>query len=162
MVAGYPSDVLQKAFNKMQNPNRNLKEMPHLPKDLPDDFMELLDAMLTYKPSDRPSAEYCLEHMEFVQPKEEQIQLDAIQAEALSGVQTGDLSASVRRHSVFMDFQHFELSLTSLLATLLNPTELDALVQSIKTENAANNNNLNIVSVAKLKEMLRERKQTKV
>ena len=36
LAAGYPADVLQKAFNLLQSAKRNLRELPNMPDDMPD------------------------------------------------------------------------------------------------------------------------------
>lgn len=67
LVAGYPADALQQAFNILQTngKNRNLRSLPNLPPNLPDSFYNLLEGCLTYRHKNRPSAETLLNH-EFV------------------------------------------------------------------------------------------------
>ena len=56
LVAGYPADELQKAFNMMQkSKNRDLRKLPGMP-DMPDSYFEMLDQLLTYKHKNRKSA----------------------------------------------------------------------------------------------------------
>jgi len=56
LVAGYPADELQKAFNMMQkSKNRDLRNLPGMP-DMPDSYFEMLDQLLTYKHKNRKSA----------------------------------------------------------------------------------------------------------
>lgn len=67
LVAGYPADELQKAFNLLQKgKGRNLRKLPNLPDDLPDSFYDLLEGALTYRQKRRPMARQLLEY-EFVQ-----------------------------------------------------------------------------------------------
>jgi Protein kinase domain len=68
LVAGYPADELQKAFNILQTggKGRNLRKLPNLPEDLPDSFYEMLEAALTYRHKKRPRAQQLLE-CDFVQ-----------------------------------------------------------------------------------------------
>jgi serine/threonine protein kinase len=63
LVAGYPADELQKAFNILQTggKGRNLRKLPNLPEDLPDSFYEMLEAALTYRHKKRPRAQQLLE-----------------------------------------------------------------------------------------------------
>jgi len=57
LVAGYPKDELQSAFDILHTrTNRNLKHLPNLPPHLPDAFLELLNDLLTYKRIDRGMA----------------------------------------------------------------------------------------------------------
>jgi len=68
LVAGYPADSLQKAFNVIQKPEsrgRDLLKLPNLPEDLPDEFIDLLNKSMCYKHKSRPSAFELLNH-EFV------------------------------------------------------------------------------------------------
>ena len=65
LVAGYPADKLQKAFNVIQKPpsqNRDLTLLPNLPDDLPDEFMDLLEKCMNYRHKSRPCAEELLNH----------------------------------------------------------------------------------------------------
>jgi serine/threonine protein kinase len=71
LVAGYPADELQKAFNILQTSgkHRKLRELPNLPlDDLPNSFFQLLEGLLTYRHKSRPSAgemrlcEFCQLH----------------------------------------------------------------------------------------------------
>ena len=40
LVAGYPADVLQKAFNLLQSSDKDLRKLPGLPDDMPDSNFE--------------------------------------------------------------------------------------------------------------------------
>lgn len=70
LVAGYPADALQEAFNKLQSNKRSspedLKDLPHMPENMPDTFFEMLFSCLNYKHRLRKSAEEILETSEFV------------------------------------------------------------------------------------------------
>lgn len=70
LVAGYPADALQEAFNKLQNNKRSsyedLKDLPHMPENMPDTFFEMLFHCLNYKHRLRKSAGEILETCEFV------------------------------------------------------------------------------------------------
>lgn len=43
LVAGYPADVLQKAFNQLQSPKRNLRELPNMPDNMPDSYVKVVE-----------------------------------------------------------------------------------------------------------------------
>lgn len=148
LVAGYPADELQKAFNLLQSSKRDLKSLPGMPDNMPDSYYELLDAALTYRQKLRKPASELLE-FEFTkfhqQPVEEemlsfeQVAAAAASASLPSGESSrtrrqGNISVhgSVFRHNMFLGFKKFERSLTALLAALLSKKELDALVTKLK------------------------------
>ncbi len=139
LVAGYPSECLQKAFNRLQSDTRNLRDLPNLPDNMPDSFYDMLEGSLTYRHKKRKSAGDLLTH-EFVLFHKEAFSVENISMQAqqddvtpLPGVQkpysmgrttSVSLRGSVGRHSQFLDYQKYQRSLTTLLATLLNKKEL--------------------------------------
>ena len=147
LVAGYPGDKLQKAFNCMQNgkPERNLKELPNMPDDMPDTYYEMLDKSLTYRHKQRPSAQAICksDFAQFHIEHAEGISIDEVAAAATAGiaVQGGTgrgrtasiaLKGSVDRHTLFLGFKKYERSLTALLASMLSKKELERLVAILK------------------------------
>lgn len=57
LVAGYPLNELQKAFDHMhKKKHRNLRELPQMPSDIPDSYIHLLNTLLEYKQNDRKHA----------------------------------------------------------------------------------------------------------
>lgn len=147
LVAGYPADVLQKAFNKLQSSTRNLKDLPNLPDNMPDSFYDLLEGLLVYRHKKRKSAGECLSH-EFVQFHRSAFSFEQIAAQAQQQLQDEErqngntkiatkrtqsvsLRGSVGRHSLFLDYQKYQRSLTTLLATLLDKKSLKELIAAI-------------------------------
>ena len=149
LVAGYPADVLQRAFNMLHTVDRNLRKLPNMPEDMPDSYFDLLDGALVYRHKKRKTAGELLDN-EFVQFHKDAFSLDNIAMEAnkvspllgddLSGsnkpfsmrkTQSISLKGSVGRHSLFLDYQKFERSLTTLLATLLDRKELQQLLDNL-------------------------------
>jgi serine/threonine protein kinase len=143
LVAGYPAEKLQKAFNIMQtNEKRNLRSLPNLPDDIPDSFFELLDGLLTYRHKLRPSAGEMLksEFVRFHKEHEEgaDLSLDDVAAAAATStrpqskghLRTASISikGSVDRHNIFLGFKKYERSLTALLAAALSKKELQQLI----------------------------------
>ena len=50
LVAGYPSECLQKAFNLLQSrTRRDWTKFPHMPEDMPESYFELLNEMLRFR-----------------------------------------------------------------------------------------------------------------
>ena len=66
LVAGYPADKLQAAFNLLHKAKRDLKTLPGMPEDMPDTYYDMLDKMLTYRWKGRKSAGEMLADDEFV------------------------------------------------------------------------------------------------
>jgi serine/threonine protein kinase len=143
LVAGYPVDQLQKAFNLLQTNGRDLRKLPNIPNDLPDSFFEMMDGLLLYKHKQRKSAGDMLDH-EFVQFHRsvfsvENVMLEAANAtkkpgtssQTLRRTQSVALRGSVGRHTLFIDYQKHQRSFTTILATMLTKKELSALVESV-------------------------------
>jgi hypothetical protein len=156
LVAGYPADDLQKAFNMLQkSKGRNLRKLPNLPDNLPDSFYDLLEGALTYRHKKRPMAAKLLEcefvnfHKALTSLPKTALSLDEIASAAAgtTGSEPADraadnsslsragrpatsirLKGSVQKHSIFLDFKNFEISLTTVLATMLTKAELERLV----------------------------------
>jgi serine/threonine protein kinase len=143
LVAGYPADKLQKAFNLLQCHHRNLKDLPNLPKDMPDSFYDMLDRLLVYKLKLRTSAGDMLRH-EFVQFHKSAFSVESIMREAADAAnpagsshansmrRSSSIVGSVGRHAMFLDYQNYERSLTALLATMLPKKELSAMIKSVQ------------------------------
>lgn len=175
LVAGYPADCLQAAFDMLQSSNRNVRTLPGQPTNMPDSYFDFLQACLTYHYAKRPKASQVLSH-EFLTlfgrnvKKEEEAGLSLEEDDDTSEPINGNLSkinnnasitGSVRRHSIFLDFQKFERSLTALLATLLSTQELDTVLNKClfrgqgQDPNTTTPNRLPVVKVTELKDHLK-------
>lgn len=67
LVAGFPAEQLQKAFNILhKSRNRDLRTLPNMPDNLPDSYYEMLEELLRYRHKSRKSAGEML-HCEFAQ-----------------------------------------------------------------------------------------------
>jgi hypothetical protein len=159
-----------------------------MPADMPDSYYDMLDDLLVYKYKNRKSAQEMLDH-EFVTFHQTAFTVEQIAMEAnLSEqplpadgskkkrrTQSISLRGSVSRHTAFLDYQKFERSLTALLATLIDRTDLkslmEALTQRISSQEqqaseemplAPLGNTLDVIPVQELKQMLVDRKQDQV
>ena len=146
LVAGYPSECLQKVFNILQSSTRNLRNLPNLPDNMPDSFYDMLEGLLTYRHKKRKSAGELLTH-EFVQFHKAAFSVEQIAMEAqadhvmalpditknysMARTTSVSLRGSVGRHSQFLDYQKYQRSLTTLMATLLNKKEFTELMAVI-------------------------------
>jgi len=172
LVAGYPSEDLQKSFNLLQKSKRDLRNLPNMPPNMPDSYFEMLDELLKYRRTKRKSAgavlgsefvKFHIDHAEgggengaaedddVVGMSLDDIAKDANAAGDVEGSQRGStrgktisvlLEGSVQRHTLYMQYEKFERSVTTLLATVLNPNQLVDLLnalnnkKSIKAEQA--------------------------
>eukprot|EP00538_Stauroneis_constricta_P011413 CAMPEP_0119557602 /NCGR_PEP_ID=MMETSP1352-20130426/9227_1 /TAXON_ID=265584 /ORGANISM="Stauroneis constricta, Strain CCMP1120" /LENGTH=659 /DNA_ID=CAMNT_0007604735 /DNA_START=100 /DNA_END=2079 /DNA_ORIENTATION=+ len=181
LVAGYPADVLQKAFNLMQtSQERNLRDLPNLPAGMPDSYYDMLDGMLVYRHKKRKDAKDLLSN-EFVQfHKTAAANDNKDDDDAIADLTTGkpqrhkrthsiSIRGSVTRHSMFLDYQKFERSLTTLLATMLDKPNLQELLDAVEKrkkveedESAiipSNQHQLDVIELNELKEILVEQQQ---
>lgn len=127
LVAGYPSAKLQTAFNLMHNitpGERKLQDLPNMPDNLPDSYFKLLKELLEYKHKKRKAASQILESSDFVR----------FHTFASAVDKKSNIIGSVGRHSLFLDYQKFERSLTTLLATMLSKMELLGFVNTVQSE----------------------------
>eukprot|EP00536_Pseudo-nitzschia_multiseries_P004693 jgi/Psemu1/253835/estExt_Genewise1Plus.C_790079 len=126
LVAGYPSDKLQTAFNIMHRitpGERNFKNLPNMPENLPESYHKMLKELLEYKHKKRKTASQILEKSDFVRFHK-----------FASAVEKSNIIGSVGRHSSFLDYQKFERCLTTLLATMLSKSELTVFVETVENE----------------------------
>ena len=123
LVAGYPSDKLQTAFNMMHKitpGERNLKKLPNIPDNLPASFYVMLNQLLEYKHKKRKKASEIL--------KSDFVRFHTF----ASSVENSNIIGSIGRHSLFLNYQKFERCLTTLLATMLTKSELIVFVETIQ------------------------------
>ena len=126
LVAGYPSSKLQTAFNLMHNitpGERKLKNLPNMPENLPESYFKMLKELLEYKHKKRKTASQILESSDFVRFHK-----------FASSVEKANIIGSVGRHALFLDYQKFERSLTTLMATMLSKNELTLFVATVQSE----------------------------
>lgn len=96
LVAGYPADELQKAFNQLQkSKKRDLRKLPGMPPDMPDSYFELLEQMLTYRHKNRKAAHEILD-CEFVRFHQEMSDGEDMPAESANdiGLSLADVAAT--------------------------------------------------------------------
>ena len=171
---------------------RDLRAFPGMTDDLPDSFVDLIDNLLTYRQKDRPTAADMLSH-EFVQfhkkLEDTGMTLDEITSAAAGTVpsdsdtrklrrrtQSMRLTGSIQAHSLFLNYQQFARSLTTLLATLLSKADFDVLLGKIEShvgqeqpagDQDGNSNvkghkdKLQIIPINELEEILKEMNQDK-
>ena len=158
LVAGYPADALQKAFNIVQKKSKNLKAFPGMPSDLPETFFEMVDGLLAYKPDDRITANKALS-CEFVRFHKE---LEGDARPATRRTQSILFSQTGQRHGAYMGFKKFERAVTTILATIPTREELQNLLKKLTKVNTGADpygsskpaDQLKVIKMEDLKEML--------
>eukprot|EP00588_Corethron_pennatum_P012287 CAMPEP_0194269990 /NCGR_PEP_ID=MMETSP0169-20130528/4070_1 /TAXON_ID=218684 /ORGANISM="Corethron pennatum, Strain L29A3" /LENGTH=553 /DNA_ID=CAMNT_0039011877 /DNA_START=202 /DNA_END=1863 /DNA_ORIENTATION=+ len=182
LVAGYPADDLMTAFRilHMASPRgRNLRALPHLPPDLPDEYFALLDGLLCHKKGDRAGAKALLRD-EFVQCHKkmgtyvgvEDENGDVAEPGATCDIDNVCLDASTRRQLVHIDYRIFERSVASLLARVLPGPIFDELITNLREGGGRGGGSddthhpspmpLQVITIRKLKEVLVQMNQKKV
>mmetsp|Transcript_12649 Transcript_12649/g.19156 ORF Transcript_12649/g.19156 Transcript_12649/m.19156 type:complete len:617 (-) Transcript_12649:97-1947(-) len=150
LVAGYPADALQEAFNKLHSNKRTidqLKNLPNMPNNMPDTYYEMLDSCLTYKHRLRKGAGDILDSCEFVNFHKEHyveeedddnededgnvISLNEVLLDASKRTRSFLIEGSVTRHTTMLLYTQFERAVTSLLASVLIKSDLKALLDEI-------------------------------
>lgn len=181
LVAGYPSESLQKAFNILLDSKRtSLKALPNMPENMPESYYELLEECLKYRHKSRKSAGEIIEACDFVkfhndlasdETIKDEEEKDEFPQEVSSPPQksvsprksrmerTGSFSihGTVKRHSTFLNFKGYERSLTAILATMLDNTELLKLLSIFEERygtSASTNPQLQVISIKELKDIL--------
>jgi serine/threonine protein kinase len=168
LVAGYPSEVLQKAFNILLDPKRkDLKALPNMPDNMPNSYYEMLDGLLTHNWKQRKTAGEVLtqDFVQFNKDLEEESKDDAVElpvpssrSQRMKRTSSFVLPGTVKRHSVFLDFKTFERSLTTVLATMLERTDLHMLIAILddRVGEELDNPQLRVIKVWELKEIVKD------
>jgi serine/threonine protein kinase len=146
LVAGYPADELQKAFNVLRcsskGPKRNLKALPNMPQNMPESYYDMLEELLTYQPKYRKTAgemmthPFVTFHQDLAKEEAEEAQAGPEKRPSMFRRQSCVLTGTAQRHNAMLGYKKFERSLTALLATMLSQPELQRLVDMLtKTQN---------------------------
>lgn len=174
LVAGFPSESMQKAFDTLQTSEseggRDLRTLPNMPDDLPVEYFDMLDQMLVYRHTDRSSSKEILSS-DFVNlhkaSENEVLDISDVlndahkhEADQESSVSNRkSIAGTIRRHTTYLGFQKFERSVTTLLAAVLTKEEQKSLLVALRNKIAESDNgkdtkNLQIIKVSLLKEVL--------
>lgn len=181
LVAGFPAESMQKAFNRLQSVNRKLKELPNMPSNLPEAFFDMLEKQLVYHRKNRATSEEILQcefvnlHKNFTTMNDEETELDITSvlqdAESFDGRSGRNLSrngsskpgtkiiGSVSRHTSYLGYNKFERAVTTLLAAVLSSDEYNKLLDKL-SENVSistklvTEKRLKVIKVSKLREEL--------
>ncbi len=150
LVAGYPAERLQETFNVLQSSKAHrLRQLPNMPNNMPDSFYDMLEGALAYKHKVRSTAGQLMngEFAQFhIQHDPQDNATEAVQEAPASPARTKSvlLEGSVSRHSVYLGYQKFERSVTTILATMLskeNARRLLALLDEESKKESTKNGN---------------------
>jgi serine/threonine protein kinase len=155
LVAGFPSEKLQKAFDMLHKNDfpqggrqHFLKTLPHMPPNLPDPFFDTLDMCLIYSHKHRKGAkDICqTEFVQFhksIEASKDTTSLSLDQVISTASVKNTILSRSesttqlyiveqtAQRHTSYLAYGKFERSVTALLAAILDQDQLKLVMQSL-------------------------------
>jgi len=146
LVAGYPAERLQGAFNLLQRAERDLKILPGMPEDMPETYYAMLNDMLTYRWKGRKSAGEMLgdEFVAFHQDTEKR-------PRSLVLLGTGEKAAAS------VGFVKFQWSLTTILASMLERGDIASLVSYAESKVSADDktdSRLEVIEVIDVKSIL--------
>lgn len=157
LVAGYPADKLQAAFNLLHKAKRDLKTLPGMSGDLPDTYYTMLDKMLTYRWKGRKSAGELLADDEFVSFHQELEGKKAPRRGSLGRTQSVILQGTGEKAALAFGFVKFQRAVTMILAALLDRGVIMSLVSNIETKIDSDdtlNQDLAVISIVDLKMIL--------
>jgi serine/threonine protein kinase len=157
LVAGYPADELQMAFNILQkSKGRDIKSLPNLPGNMPDTYYEMLEQLLTYHHNSRPSADEMLKN-EFVQFHKLHVSSPRKTRSKISRTASVHFQGSVERHGIVLGYESFERAITTILATMLNNIKLCQLVAVLESKDKNHSQNkFKVISISKLRTVLED------
>ena len=144
LVAGYPAEQLQAAFNLLHKSKRDLKSLPGMPTDMPETYFDMLDKLLTYRYKVRKSAGDMLEEDDFVLFHQEHGDDVATTTKMMTKAKSRTsrrasmkrtasivLSGTGEKAALAFGFTKFARALTTILATMLNHGDIKALLAEV-------------------------------
>lgn len=144
LVAGYPAEQLQAAFNLLHKSKRDLKSLPGMPTDMPETYFDMLDKLLTYRYKVRKSAGDMLEEDDFVLFHQEHGDDVGMTTKMMTKAKSRTsrrasmkrtasivLSGTGEKAALAFGFTKFARALTTILATMLNHGDIKALMANV-------------------------------
>lgn len=144
LVAGYPAEQLQAAFNLLHKSKRDLKSLPGMPTDMPETYFDMLEKLLTYRYKGRKSAGEILKEDDFVLFHQEHDHDDVAPKKLMKGKSSSTsrrasmkktasivLSGTGEKAALAFGFTKFARALTTILATMLNHGDIKALLANV-------------------------------
>ena len=142
LVAGYPAEKLQAAFNLLHKSKRDLKSLPGMPTNMPETYFDMLDKLLTYRHKGRKSAGEMLDEDNFVLFHQDHEHGDTTtkvpkrksrsnKRASLKRTASIVLSNTGEKAALAFGFSKFARAMTTILATLLNRADIKALLANV-------------------------------
>lgn len=168
LVAGYPADKLQKAFNILHNNKKEsrIATLPNIPTDLPESFYKLLEDMLVFRHKSRKAVTDII-NSEFVQfhkfhDETSEIPLadilqnagESVNEDAAELSRNGkheysrQIKNAVKRHNVYLDFVKFERGVTTIVVTMLTENEINTFLKKVDEKTIDSNTANGVVEVS--------------
>ena len=154
LVAGYPAQSLQAAFNILHKAKRDLKTLPGIPNDMPDTYYAMLDKMLTYRWKRRNSAAQLLEDDEFVLFHQALTGTVEDKRRSLGRTKSVVLKGTGENAAVAYGFMKFQRALTTIIAAMMERGAIIALIAKAEAKEASLEGKLGVITVKDLKSML--------
>ena len=151
LVAGYPAECLQAAFNLLHKAKRDLKTLPGMPEHMPDTYYEMLDKMLIYRWKGRKSAKQLLDD-EFVVFHQALQGKETTKKRAMKRTKSVVLSGTGEKAAMAFAFAKFERSVTTILATMLEREDIVSLLSQAGAKEG--DGKLGVICVKDLKAIL--------
>ena len=187
IVSGYPATNVQVAFDLLQETRgRDLRLFPDMPRNLPSDFFDFIEDLLTVQASRRPSSSVMLNHS-FVKSVNKLTKFDIcpvmnrnnnnnnsssniINAGAIASPKTFtakaktsphsntliSLGSSMSRHLAYKNYRTYERKLSATLAVMLTQEKLKNLLDKVSEKEGSKSKELKICKVKIIFEVLEE------
>ncbi|KAL7527764.1 hypothetical protein ACHAWF_002299, partial [Thalassiosira exigua] len=156
LIAGYPAEHLQAAFNLLQKAKRDLKTLPGMPEDMPDTYYEMLDKLLVYRWKGRKSASEMLKD-EFV-TFHKALKKAPSKRQSMMRTQSVLLSGTGEKAAAAFGYTKFQRTLTTVLATMMDRGDIVSLMSKAEAHISAAgeemDSKLNMIKVKDLKAIL--------
>lgn len=142
LVAGFPADKFQRAFNLLHrvgmpatNKAIDLQTFPGMPENMSETYFEMINSLLTYKPKKRKPAGDVLQY-EFVKMHQELLvaqdkKITPSRKASMTRTPSVLFTETGKRHTAYMNYMKYERAVTTILATIPSREELSVLLQKL-------------------------------
>lgn len=152
LVAGFPADQTQRAFNLLHRNTAtvtnkktaiDVHNFPGMPENMPTTYGDMINALLTYKPKQRTPTCDVVQY-EFPRMHQELLLTqNNVDVKTTTRRKTASLQRTPsvlfpqtgKRHSAYMDYKKYERAVTTILATIPSPDEFAVLLQKLEEQN---------------------------
>lgn len=153
LVAGYPAQELQAAFNLLHKAKRDLKTLPGMPEDMPETYYNMLDKMLTYRWKGRKSAAELLKDDDFVL-FHQTLTGKGPKRPSMKKTMSVVLSGTGEKAALAYNFSKFQRSVTAILAAMMERGDIISLISKAEAMDANLESKLGVITIKNLKTIL--------